>query len=397
MKSIRHIFHIHIAAFAVAVARLTSPGLRNRPVAAAPLHTGRGLVICVSREARVQGVFKGMPVRRALRVCPDLILIEPDAEAVGDAFQAAQKAASFYTPLWEPVKPGHIYLDMTGTERLWGNAADAASRISREIETRIGLSATVGVAGNKTVSSIASRIKSDETVLDVEHGAEAAFLAPLKISMLPGIGLARLRLLEHELAIDRIGQIATLDSLSLSCLFGRDARIIHDRARGIDPTPVTPPEVSPTIRETMTFDQDTNDDLVLLQCLHRMVETCIRQMRDRSIHSGRASVRIRYSDRVEISRRCKLPQHGFSSLDLYPPIEAAFLKAFSRRVRIRHIEVVFRDLQPESSQLCLFDHQEPNENKTAAITAIDHIRHRYGEEAIRFGRSIPFAGDERLL
>lgn len=393
MKSIRHILHVHIAAFAIAVARLTSPALRNRPVAVAPLHTGRGLVIYVSREARIQGVFKGMPTRRALTVCPDLILIEPDAEAVGDAFRAAQKAVSFYTPLWEPVKPGHIYLDMTGTERLWGKATDAASRIGREIETSTGLSATIGVAGNKTVSSIASRIKCNESVMDVEHGTEAAFLAPLRASALPGIGLARLQLLENELAIDRIGQIAALDPLSLSCLFGRDARIIHDRARGIDPTPVTPPEASSTIREAMTFDQDTNDDLVLLQCLHRMVETCSRRMRDRSIHPGFASVRIRYSDRVEVSRRCRLPQRGSSSLELYPPIEVVFLKAFSRRVRIRHIEVVFYNLRAESGQLCLFDPQERNENKTAAVTAIDHIRHRYGEEAIRFGRSIRFKGD----
>jgi DNA polymerase-4 len=326
-----------------------------------------------------------------------LTLIEPDTEAVGDAFRAAKEAVSFYTPLWEPVKPGHIYLDMTGTERLWGNPTDAASRISRDIEGRIGLSATVGVAGNKTVSSIASRVKSNESVRDVEHGTEAAFLAPLSVSALPGIGFARLRLLENELAINRIGQIAALDPLSLSCLFGRDARAIHDRARGIDPSPVTPPDISPTVRETITFDQDTNDDLILAQYLHRMVETCSRRMRDRSIHPGGASVRIRYSDRVEASRRCRLPQHGASSLDLYPPIEAAFLKAFSRRVRIRHIELVFRDLRPESSQLCLFDHPERNENKTATITAIDHIRHRYGEEAILFARSIPFPRDERLL
>jgi DNA polymerase IV len=345
----------------------------------------------------MQGVFKGMTVRRALAVCPDLALIEPDVETVGHAFRAAGEVVSFYTPLWEPVRSGHIYLDMTGTDRLWGKATDAASRISREIETRTGLSATIGVAGNKTVSSIASRIKSNASVMDVEPGTEAAFLAPLRVSALPGIGFARTRLLENELAIERIGQIAALDPLSLSCLFGRDARMIHDRARGIDPTPVTPPEVSPTVRETMTFDQDTNDDFILLQCLHRMVETCSRRMRDRSIHPGWASVRIRYSDRVEASRRCRFQQQGFSCTDLYPPVEAVFMKAFSRRVRIRHIEVVFHDLKPESSQLCLFDHQERNENKTAAITAIDRIRHRYGEEAIRFGRSIPFKVDARLL
>jgi len=394
MNSIRHILHVHIAEFEIALARLSSPDLRGRPVAVAPIHAARSLIISASREARMEGVFKGMSIHRAKAVCPGLTLIEPDPETAEKAFRAVGHVASFYTPLREPAGLGHIYLDMTGTERLWGRARDAAFRIGREIGIKTGLFANVGVACNKTVSNIASRIRSNEAVMDVEYGTEADFLAPLRASTLPGIGFARSRLLENELDIKCIGQIAALDPLSLTCLFGRDARVIHQRARGIDPTPVTPPVMSPMVREEISFEQDTNDIRILSRCLHKLVETCSRHMRDRAIRPGSASVRIRYSDRVEASRRCRLPRHGFSSLDLYPPIEIIFQKAFTRRVRIRYMELVFRGLRPENGQLCLFNDQESNGNKTAAINAIDRIRHRYGEEAIRFGRSIP--GNEAL-
>lgn len=393
MNPIRHILHVHVAAFAIAVARLSSHELRDRPVAVAPLRVGRGLIISTSSEARVKGVFKGMPIKKAQAVCPDLTLIEPDPELSEKAFRAVGNVVSFYTPVWEPAGLGHIYLDVTGTERLWGRARDTAFRIGREIETRIGLPATVGVAGNKMVSNIASRIKSNERVMDVEHGTEAAFMAPLRVSALPGIGLVRAKLLQNELAIRRIGQIAALDTLSLACLFGKDGHLIHQRAKGFDPSPVTPPEVSLTVRESHTFELDTNEDQVLFQRLHRLGETCTWRMRDRSIFPGSASIRIRYSDRVEVTRQCKLPQNGFSSFDLYPPIEVIFKKAFTRRIRIRHMEVVFRDIHPESRQLCLFQNEPQNEKVVSATQAVDLIRHRFGEEAIRFARSIPASND----
>ena len=388
MNGVRHILHVHIAAFAIAVARLASPGLRGRPVVVAPLHAGRGLVTSVSREARRNGIFKGIPLRRAREVCPDLTVIEPDPAVAGEVFRAVGRVVSFYTPVWEPAGPGHVYLDVTGTERLWGRARDAAFRISREIESRIGLTATVGVAGNKMVSSIASRIGSREGVMDVSHGGEAVFLAPLRVSALPGIGPARSRLLDAELGITRIGRLAAMDAGSLSCIFGREAHLIRQRAMGIDPTPVIPPETAPAVREAHFFDSDTNDDRLLSQCLYRLVEACSRRMRDRALVPRGASVRIRYSDRVEASRRCRLPRLSYWDFDLYPPLEGLLRKVFVRRVRVRHMEIVFRDFSPESGQLSLFHDAPGNDGKIAAGEALDRIRRRYGNEAIMSGRSI---------
>ncbi len=385
MNRIRVIFHVHIEAFAVAVARLSCPGLRGRPVAAVPFKTDRGVVTSVSREAREAGVSSGMKLRRALGICPDLAVIEPDAAAVEEASRAVAAAASFYTPLWEPAGQGSLYLDVTGTERLWGGFGSTALSIHRAIEDRTGLVSTVGTAGNKMVANIASRFGKHEAVMDVKHGSEADFLAPLKVSVLPGIGLSRAEVLENDLGITRIGRLAAMDTLSLACIFGRRASLVRQRAMGIDTAPVIPPDASPVVGEAHTFGRDTNEDRIVLRCLYRLVESCGRRMREYGLVPRNVSLHVRYSDRVKMSRRCRLPRPSFWDFDLYPELEKLFCKAFARRVRVRRIEVVFRDLFPEGGQLSLFDDPAAEDRRVAAIKAVDIIRRRYGIEAVKFG------------
>ena len=386
MNGTRNIIHVHMAAFAIAVSRLTSPGLRGCPVALVPLHDGLAPVLSASGEARANGVFKGMTLRQAREVCPGLAVIEPDPDAVEGALRAVGRVVSSYTPVWEPAKPGHVYLDLTGTGRLWGKARDAAYRIMHEIKNRVGLTASAGVAGNKMVSCIASRVDGHEIVTDVEYGGEAAFLAPMRVSVIPGIGPEYAKLLSDELDIALVGRLAALDAGSLACIFGRNAHVIQQRAMGFDPSPVTPAEAAFSVREVYRLVRDTNNERLLLRCLYRMVELCRRRMCDRALLPRHASLRIRYSDRVESFRRCRLPRPGLRDFDLYPPVEILFRKAFSRRVRVRRIEVVFRDFSPENGQLSLFHDTIAGSRVSATVEAVDTVRRRYGDEAIMPGR-----------
>src|SRR4030042_3138850 len=223
----RNIIHIHIPAFPVAVARVDPPDLKDRPVAVAPLHSERALILSVSMEARREGVFKGMPLGKAMRFCPDLRVLPPDRDLAGKACQVLAGVVARYTPLWEPSRPGHIYLDVTGTDRLWGRAKDTANRIRREIRDRFSLSCAIGVASNKMVSNIASRLASSPGVVDVDHGRESSFMAPLKVDYLPGIGHVSRRLLLEELSISLIREIAILDYHNLSLIFGRQRSEEH--------------------------------------------------------------------------------------------------------------------------------------------------------------------------
>ncbi len=149
----RHIIHVHIPAFPIAVARVVRPELRDRPVAVAPPHSERALILSVSAEARQHGIFKGMPLGKAMKFYPDLTVLPPDHDLTAKACRSLAGVVARYTPLWEPSQPGHIYLDVTGTDRLWGKAKDAANRLRREIKEQVRLSGTVGVASNKMVSS----------------------------------------------------------------------------------------------------------------------------------------------------------------------------------------------------------------------------------------------------
>lgn len=385
---LRHIIHIHIPAFPIAVARISQPELRDRPVAMAPPHSERALILSVSPEARKEGIFKGMPIGKAIKFCPDLTVLPPNQNLTGKACNVLAKVVAYYTPLWEPSRPGHIYMDVTGTNRLWGRAKDTASRLRREIKEHLCLLGMVGVSGNKMVSSIASRIGSSEGVLDVDHGQESSFMAPLKAGVLPGIGYVRRKILLEELNISLVREIAALDIGILKLVFGRQAYVIHQRALGIDPTPVYPPRMEPTIAEEFTIPHDTNDDNKLLRILYRLVERCSHQLLSRALLPRTAGLIFRYTDHEEVTRRISLPGMSFWDFDLYKSLEKVFLKAYRRRLRIRFIKVWFHDFSPPLSQLSLFPAKSSvPKKKVLAFQTLNHIRERYGYEAIKYGRT----------
>jgi DNA polymerase-4 len=384
----RHIIHLHIPAFPIAVARVSQPELRDRPVAVAPPHSERALILSVSAEARREGIFKGMPIGRAMKFCPDLTVLSPNQDLTGKACQTLAKVVTQYTPLWEPSRPGHIYLDVTGTDRLWGRAKDTASRLKREIKEHLRLSGMVGVAGNKMVSNIASRIVSSEGLLDVNHGQESSFMAPLKVGILPGIGHVRRKILLEELGISLVQEVAALDMGILKLVFGRQAYVIHQRSLGIDPTPVYPPRMEPAVAEEITLSQDENDDEKLLGILYGLVERCSHQLLSRALFPRKAGLVFRYTDQEEIIRQINLPHVSFWDLDLYAPLERVFLKTCRRRVRVRFMKVWFQEFSPPTSQLTLFPTRSPIAEKKALVTqALNHIRKRYGDEVIRYGRA----------
>ena len=386
----RHIIHLHIPAFPIAVERVCRPELRDRPVAVAPIHSERALILSVSTEARREGIVKGMPLGKAVKFCPDLKVLPPNSRLLGQASKGLNDVVTRYTPLWEPSRPGHIYLDVTGTERLWGKAREAGVRLRREIRGGLCLAGVVGVSGNKMVSSIASRIVRSEEVVDVMQGEEAYFLAPLDADVLPGIGPFRKRFLLEELHITLVREIASMDLGSLKLIFGRQAFVIHQRALGIDPTPVYPPRREPQISEGATLAQDDNDDKRLLALLYTLVERCAHRLRKRQLVPRKGGIMVRYADQLEARRRVAFSGGSFWDFHLYAPIEEAFFKACRRRVRVRFMKVWFQDFTPLSPQLSLFAAPLPEGDKKRiqAVQALDRIRARHGVDAIQCGRGV---------
>src|SRR2546428_6719923 len=154
----RSVLHVDIAAFPIAVERVIEPGLRGRPVLVARPGSARAPVLVVSQEAVREGVRAGMPLPVALRRCPGVTVLHPNETLYRRATGAVLALLGGYSSLVEPAAPGQTFLDLTGTARLFGAAQDAAARIRREIETRLRLRPTVGLATSKLVSRVAARV-----------------------------------------------------------------------------------------------------------------------------------------------------------------------------------------------------------------------------------------------
>jgi DNA polymerase-4 len=236
------------------------------------------------------------------------------------------------------------------------------------------------------VSSIASRVLLSEGILDVGHGQEPGFMAPLRVNVLPGIGPVRRKILLEELNITLVREIAALDTGRLNLIFGRESYVIHQRALGIDPTPVYPPHREPSVSEEITLSQDENDDEKLLGVLYRLVEKCSYQLRHRNLIPGKAGLFFRYADQEEITRQILLSHASSWDWNLYEPLKALFLKACRRRVRVRSMRVWFKDFSAPSAQLSLFS-STVSGKKVGVIHALDRIREKHGGEAIQYGRT----------
>ncbi|UCF31540.1 MAG: DNA polymerase IV [bacterium] len=392
----RDILHVCIPHFPIALARVVDHSLRERPVALAPGHSGRSIIQCVSPEAESDGVLEGMPVFRALRYCPSLILLPPDPRLEAKGNRALLDLSWHYTPLWEPSTPGRFFLDLTGSSRLLGPGRDAAARLDREIADRLSLRGSVGVAGNKMISRIASGCLHHPGVCDVLRGSEASFIAPLPVSVLPGIGLVRERTLLTDLNLHRVEELAALTVSQLGLLFGPFSRLIHQRALGIDPSPVQPPERTRDITEESFLAREDNSDEVLSAELCRLAEGCGMRLRGLRKAAGRLTLTIHYSDGMSARRSADLSPPAWRDQDLITHLSDLFSKTCTRRVRVKGLRLSCRNLADADRQLDLFAPADRRSLRRDALQeALDGIREKYDRDAIRWGTALPVGGPDQ--
>lgn len=384
----RDILHLTIPAFAVALARVVDPGLRQRPVAVAPGTSGRSLLQCVSHEASKEGIQNGMTVRQARHFCPALIVLPPDPQLLNRGQRALLQLVSSYSPIIEPHNGGRLFLDLTGSRRLFGPGRDVATRLEKEIGKSLRLNGTVGVAGNKLVSRIAAGCLDRPGICDVLHGAERNFIAPLPVSMLPGIGPTRERVLLQELNLKRVDDLAALQLAQLRLVFGPFAVLVHQRAQGIDLSPVCSPRQTPEIAEESFLSHVDNDDVVLLAELCRLVESCGQKLRRLQRGASELKLTVHYADGVQQSRATQLTSPQDHDLVLYECVEQLFQNICTRRTRVKGFKLVCCKLGPPDCQGTLFATDGPTPRQQSLQRTIDQLRDRYGMQSIQSGRTL---------
>lgn len=377
----RQISAVQIPSFPVAVERIADRSLAGKPVMIAPVNSARNLVIALSDEVRSDGVFPGMPLRQAVRLSPSAVLLPPNGRLYRRASKALWDIYADFTPFVEPHRWGNSYLDLSGTRRLFGPPVDTAMKIQKEIRERLSLGTAIGVASNKLTSQIASRAAKPLTIREVGSGEEASFISPYHTYRLPAVNKLLFEAL-REVNLLRIGDVASVSEAHMLMLLGQDGRLVHRQSNGIDTSPVRVPQIQPTVREEVTFDEDTNDWRLLLASLGRMASSIGYRVRKRSVRIGELRVLVIYSDEKEERGRVRLRHPLFLDDDVYAAARDIFERTVKRRVRIRALELEARKLSRPVGQTELFSDSAERKKLVDLNAALDSIRTRFGGNAV---------------
>jgi DNA polymerase-4 len=402
----RQIIYFRIPSFEIALARRQDAALRHQPVAIAPIHHSRACVREVSHEAYGDGLRPGMSVELARRLCPALRLLPPDSTRIGRAYHEIQNIVAEFAPVWEPVQPGHLFMDLTGTQRLFGPTVDTALRIEREIIRRQNLTGVAGIGTNKLVSHAAGTVVQPPQLCEIPPGFEQSFLAPIPTSLAFSVhhvfSRKSLALLE-DLNLHTLGAIADIPLPHLQLVLGPAATLLHEWAHGIDLSPVLPPVQQVCVERSRSISPDEIDDDRLRGLLYGLLEQICRTLRRQQRVCGRLALTVRHSDHVEVRKQQPIDPPTYWEADLYPHLTHLFFRCFQRRIHLctmilsaenLRAEAIRSSGEPAGQQLSLFDPDTPDAikrpDRSHRLTlALDRIRDRFGEPAITWGHAGP--------
>ncbi len=399
----RAIVHLDMDAFFVAVEQVADPSLRGRPVIVAfgGLYAPRTAVASCSYEARTAGIMSGMPLKRAHKLCPDAVVLPGNPDLYSRASRALFGILRDYTPVVEPASQDEAYLDLSGTGRLFGFPADVGSRIQREVRERLRLNSSVGLGSNKLLSKVAAQCAKPAGFCDVSPGWEAAFLRSLSIRRLPGVGeVTERRLLDFNLRL--CGDVAAVSTRYMEMAFGVNGRLLSERSRGVDRTPVQPRGPARSVGASMTFDVDTNDQPAIEASLRHLVERATGRLRRQGQLARTVAVRLRFSDRIDHSRQQTLTAATDLERDVAPLARELLEGLWERRVRVRHVGVRLSGLVGGIDQVDFFDDSMGADGWTptraqkgrALAGAVDRVRERYGFRVISSARALHAPGGQ---
>ena len=392
---VRTILHVDLDAFFAAVEQRDHPEWRGKPlVVGMGGPNDRGVVSAASYEARTFGVHSAMPIRTARRLCPDCLFVPVRGAAYQDASREVMAVLRRFTPAVQPISIDEAFLDVTGSRRLFGEGEAIGRLIKDAIRAELQLTASVGVARTKLVAKIASDLRKPDGLVVVEPGTEAAFLAPLPISRLWGVGPSTATAL-RDFGVVTIGDLAALDRSALVRRFGKHGASLVDRAHGVDPDPVDDPDAAKSVSHETTFDEDTSEPEVLERTLLAMAEGVSGRLRHAGLKAGTVTVKVRDSGFNTVTR-----QRGLAEpTDMTEPIWQLALELArpeTRGKRIRLLGVAASGFGVKE-QLGLFEVED--QRRRRAVEAADELRERFGTRAVtrarllRTGIPAPFERD----
>jgi nucleotidyltransferase/DNA polymerase involved in DNA repair len=348
----RAIVHLDLDAFFAAVEVLEDPDLVDKPLLIGGRPEARGVVATASYAARAFGVHSAMPMARALALCPNAIVLPTRHRLYRDYSRRVMAIVGETSPLVEQVSIDEAYLDMTDQVTEWEGVVEAARGLQRRIKEKVELSSSLGVATNKLVAKVASDRDKPGGLTVVRPGEEAAFLAPLPVRALWGVGPVTAEKLA-EMGVTTVGQLAEFPEDVLRDRFGRNGAAMVHMARGVDERPVVTEHEVKSVSQERTFSRDIADPDALRQELWGMSEGVARRLKRKGLAAETVAVKLRYSDFATLTRQMRLSVSTDDEEEIYRAALVLLRRAWQRGRPVRLLGVAGRGLTPPVGQLPL--------------------------------------------
>lgn len=383
---LRQILHVDMDAFFVSVEELADPSLKGKAVIVGADPDGRGVVAAASYEARKFGVHSAMPSRTAKKLCPHAIFLRGHHEKYREYSDKVCSIFQEFTPVIEMVSIDEAYLDLTGCERLHGGMLRAADRLIRTVKERTGLNSSVGASTSHLVSKIASDQAKPHGLLYVLPGCEKAFLAPLPVRRMPGIG----KVTEPELlslGISTIGDLQSYGAERLKEKFGRFGEWLYTKSLGKDIEAYAYEEEPKSISHETTFPEDIADSEELERTLSYLAQLVARRLREHRLFARTIGLKLRNYRFRTITRDTTLDEPTHLDSVIFERVLGMFNAAWDGQEKIRLVGVRASNLERSTFQLDLFNSAK-REKLGRVLRAADQVRGRYGFDAVQLARSL---------
>ena len=370
----RSIVHMDLDTFFVSCERLKNSELDKKPIIIGG--GDRGVVASCSYETRYFGVRSAMPIKMALRLCPEAKVIKGDMEMYSNMSHMVTEVIQERVPVLEKASIDEFYLDLSGMDKFFG-CYQWTTEIAEAVTQNTGLPISFALSSNKTVSKIGTGESKPVGRFEIPLDNTQRFLNPLSIKKIPMVGNVTFQLLSR-LGVRTIETLSAMPVDVLHRLIGKSGTDLWKKANGIDESPVIPYSERKSISTEDTFSQDTIDVAHLRSILSGMVEKLCYQLRAEKWLTSVVVVKIRYSNFDTETKQCKIP---YTSADhtLLSYVLDLFKKLYTRRIRIRLIGVKFTGLVHGCHQMNLF---EDTEELISLYQAMDTIKNRFGTSSV---------------
>ena len=380
------ILHVDMDAFFVSVELLTRPELRGKPVVVGGRPDQRGVVSAASYEARKYGIHSAMPLRTAGRLCPHAVFLDGHHEKYGEWSDRVASILARFSPIVEMVSIDEAYLDLAGTERIYGPPFAAADKLLRTITKETQLPCSGGLATTRLVAKVASDQGKPRGLVWVAPGMEARFLAPLPIRKIPGIGEVTERAL-RALAIETVEHLASHSQEKLESIFGQWGTALFRKARGGDAYEFLIDAEPKSISHNHTFGEDTSDVAEMESMLSHLSQKACKRLREAGLSSRTLTLTIRYAGFQTYTRSKTVPDPARLDADVFAVFLELFREHRDPKRKVRLLGVALSALSHGAEQLDLL--QADRRDKLKKLTeATDRLRDKFGFGSVQFGGSL---------